>query len=748
MPRNDAPAVATASLGRRTPILLAAAAAIALALAHWGAADALLGLKVAVAVALAWAIGTAAVFRLAAGMTGRAQPLWRLAPEGLALALCVLFVLSRGAPHNNPALFGLYADFGARGLGAAGALFAALVAASGISAFRLRAQPQALEPCEQMAKPRTLGLAVAVFSALALLAALEPVLRHWDVPGWGDSIFYDWISHQIALGAMPAGHSYYMPVYQYGPAALYYLFGHFFFVQQLANLALAPVTVVLLCMSAWNIFRNPWAVLLVGALAAADDVLRHIPYLQQIENWYVPALALAVFAATQYFRAASVRNLVFLALAAGLVFELRAQAAFFSAFLLLAPLFLRDASMAKRLRHVVLLGAVFAAVLLPWTLRNYAVDGRFSPVGTQGAQHIARSNTAATFYGIRRDLAPPAPVVEGDEKSRDEAAEHTAFERVFGDPMLLIRAAPWRALAFYGLLPPGVWDKAGVRPTDWRREGPEYLLRVFPVLCLLGAGALGLLLRPGRATLFLLGTIFANLAVAFFAGFSEPRLSFPVHALHILLAGAAVFAPRLEFAAPMAQDIAPLRAGRVLAVAGGILLVAVAAHATLGRAYALRELTGRPAAYDPAVRIDASLPDLARLAPPKRLSEGFASVSVHTGERVRAVVALTNEHLPVKYYAFPLPDFPDFTADPKTPIYYRTFLIDPAGGSDLYSFRQIGIDVSGAVFDRPLHENDVVEMEGEVLGVGDTGLIWLHADTMRLLHRWAEGDGSGAAHGF
>lgn len=747
MQRNDAAFVATTMRGRWMMIALAAVATIAVAVAYWGAADVLLGIKIASAVLLAWAIGTGAVFCLASGLAERRKPLWRLALEGLALALCVLFVLSRGAPHNNPALFGLYADFGVRGLAAAGGLFAALAAAAGIAAFRLCAHPLGHAFRERMENPQTLRLAIAALAAFAFLAALEAVVRHWDVPGWGDSIMYDWISHQIALGVMPAGHSYYMPVYQYGMAALYYVFGHFYFVQQLGNLALAPVTVVLLCMSARNIFRSPWAVLLVGAMGASDDVLRHIPYLPQIENWYVPALSSAVFAATNYFRSPSIRNLALLALAAGLVFEMRAQAAFFAAFLLLAPLFLRDMRLALRLRHFAVLGVIFAATLLPWTLRNYSVDGRFSPVGTQGAQHIARSNTDVTFYGIRRDLAPPAPVIEGDEKSRNEAAEHTAFERVFGHPSVLIRAAPWRVLAFYGLLPPGVWDTAGVRPTDWRREGPEYLLRVFPVLCLIGASGLGLLLHPGRATLFLLGAIVSNFAVAFFVGFGEPRLSFPVHVLHVLLGAAAAFVPRLEFAGLAMPQSPPWRWRRVVALVCGLFLLAAGLHATLGRAYALRELTGRPAAYDPDATIAAALPDLAALAPPKLLGPKFAGVSAHPGDRVRAVVLLTNDQLPVKYYAFPMPDYPDFTADPKTPIYYRTFLLDPAGGTDFYYFRQIGIDVSGAVFDRPLHENDVVETEGEVLGVGDTGLVWLHADKMRHLHRWAGGSGLGAVNG-
>ena len=665
-----------------------------------------------------------------------------LAAEELALALLAMFVLSRGAPHNNPALFGMYADFGARRLIAALALFAGLIVGGGVAAFRLRMRSPVAAWRDWVTKPDTLPVIVAFFSGLAMLAALEPVVRLWDVPGWGDSVGYDRIAHQIALGVLPAGHSYYMPVYQYGTALLYYAFGHFFFVQQLANVVLAPVTVVLLCLSAWNLFRSQWAVMLVGAVAAADDLLRHAIHVQQIENWYVPAFALSVFAATNYFRAASWRNLLWLGLASGLLVEIRAQALFFSAFLLLAPLFVENVAAKERWRQFVLLGAIFAATLVPWTMRNYAAEGSLTPFGTQGAQKIMSSISAEQLYGIRHDLkAPEAPAADA------QPGAEAAFSALLGRPLLVLKAAPWRALAFYGLLPPGVWDPAGPRPTVWADEGREYLLRIFPVLCLLAASALGLILRPGRATLFLTGGILANLSVVLFVGFSEPRLSYPVHALHIMLAAAAVYSPRLEFA--FARGGALPRPGRrALGLAAAVLALVLLAHGAVGRAYLLRPLMGAPAAYDSSVSIEPNLPDLASLAPPEIRSGDGAGLALRQGQHVRAVLALTNHQLPVKYYSFPMPEFPDFAADPKTPIYYRALLVDAAGGYHWRVSRQIGIDISEAQFDRPLRENDVVEMDGEVLGVADSGLVWLKADKMRLLHREPNEGGTRVAHGF
>jgi hypothetical protein len=702
-------------------------AVLALAALFWGAADALLGLKAAVAAVFALGIGAAAVFHLIAETRTGAKPRWRLALGVLALGLLSLLVLSRGAPHNNPALYAVYAEHGARGLVLAGAALVAFAVMAGAALNRRSAHTVVAGWRQRMSEPAFLRCAVASLALLAALAALEPVVRFWDVPGWGDSIFYDYIAQRIALGLMPAGHSYYMPVFQYGSALLYYLFGHFFFVQQLANVAFAPVTVVLLCLSAWNLFRSPWAVLLTGALAATDDVLRHAPHMQQIENWYVPVFCLSIFAATRYFRDASRRNLVYLALAAGLVFNLRTQGAFFVGFLLLAPFFLRGVALRERLREVTILAVLFAATLVPWTARNALVEGRFSPVGTQGAHHIAFSNDLRIFYGIRRDLARAAAA-----PAEARPAAGGAIARILQSPGLLIEAAPWRALAFYGLLPPGVWDKAGPRPTDWTREGKEYALRVFPVLSLLIASALGLLLNPGRATLFLAGAILGNLAVVLFVGFSEPRLSFPVLALHILLAGAAVFAPRLEFVGKAAPAPFRLPKGSRTAAAA-VLVAAVVAHLALGKPHLLRALTAPRAGYDEGVSIDAGLPDLADLVPARLGERREIAASSAKGRHVRATVAVTNNHQPVKYYAFPLPEYPDFTADPATDTYYLTYLLDASGAYDRVGSRQIGIGFRGAILDRPLREEDVVEVEGEVLDIAGWGVVWMRAEKVRWL---------------
>ena len=118
-----------------------------------------------------------------------------------------------------------------------------------------------------------LRTAVAVLAALAALAALEPVLLRWGVPGWGDSIYWDRLTHLIAMGEMPAGESYYMPLYQYGSAGLLWAFGHFQQVPQLSNVAMAPLTVLFVALAAWELFRDGRLALAAAALAIAAATL-------------------------------------------------------------------------------------------------------------------------------------------------------------------------------------------------------------------------------------------------------------------------------------------------------------------------------------------------------------------------------------------------------------------------------------------------------------------------------------------
>ena len=667
----------------------------------------LLALKCTFALCGAIAVGTAAVRTLLHSFSARALV------ECVALAALALVILTRGAPHNNPALFALYDAYGPIGiLSAVGAMVEVIV---GIDIMLRTKSFELSPPC--------LKRIVAVLAFLAALAAAEPVAELWNAAQWGDAQFYDRIAISIARGSMPWAHSYYMPLFQYGSALLYWAFGHFIFVQQIANVFLALLTVPLLALAAWNFFRNSGAVLLVSLLAATVDPLRHAPHLLQIENWYVPIICFSIWAASRYFRQPSLRNVVLVGVAAALIFETRTQAGFYVGWLSLVPIWLRATSANTRLRHFILIVAIVVGCAVPWTLRNIAVNGRASPIGVQAGEHVLFSNSRANFFGIRRDLVSPDPASQPVS-----AAERLV--QMAADPLYIVRAAWWRGLAFYGLLPPGIWDKSGPRSTSWA-EMSAYLMRASPILALLLAGALAVLLHPGRTTFYLLGAISSNVALVFFVGFSEPRLSFPILALHILLAAAAVFPPRAEFFA--AADAAPRRAFAIprlaFVTAVGAIALLVLSHVLIGRSLLYPPQTDSGLLRIAPVEIDAALPDLNALIP----EPPWTAVPIQSGTRARFTGVLTNTMEPVKWYAFPLLGFPDYTADPRREAYFRAYMIDKSGKFQWGVSRSIGLTIAGAIADRPLREDEGIEVEGQILDVADRGTFWFRAEKIRHL---------------
>jgi Dolichyl-phosphate-mannose-protein mannosyltransferase len=667
-------------------------------------AVALSALKVAVACAGALALGSAAVLRLRGNLS------IRTAIEAAALALLALFVLTRGAPHNNELLFAVFDRYGLHGLVLALVLGLLLVAALAWIVAETNWQlPSGL-----------VWHAVAALAVLAALAAAEQVFRLWNAPPWGDSILYDRIAVAIARGNDATGFSYYMPLFQYGPALVYWAFGHLFSAQQIVNLLLAPLSFVFLALAAARLFRSPAAILLVALVAATTDTLRHAPAVPQIENWYVPLFCLSLWAAVRYFDDPSKRNLVLLAIAAGSIFEMRTQASFYVGWLLLAPLWLRDTGALVKTRHAALLAVVVAAIMTPWTIRNALVDGRLSPIGTQAGQRVATASDDPSFFGIRRDLATPLVPTEKSLLQRVAA--------MAADPAYTLRAAWWRGLAFYGLLPPGVWEKAGPRPTRWA-EMPEYLFRTGPTLALLIASLLGLAMHPGRATFFLAGAIAANVALVFFAGFSEPRLSYPLAAVHILLAAAALFRPQPAFAA-VHGGVPAGRAGprRFAAIAAGGVALLVLAHLLVGRHLLYPPQSDAQLMTIGDVAIDRNLPDLNAVIP-----VGGGAGPLRKGMRARFTAVVTNAMDPVKWVGFPLPGYPDYTADPRRESYYRAYLLDASGTFEWGNSRPVNMALAGARADRALVEDKGIEVEGEVLDVTERGIFWFRADKVRHL---------------
>jgi 4-amino-4-deoxy-L-arabinose transferase-like glycosyltransferase len=572
---------------------------------------------------------------------------------------------------------------------------------------------------------------VAIAVLVALPAIVRPLVTWWDISGYMDSHTYDHDAHRIATGEAPQGNGFVMPLYQYGMAVLYYAFGHFFAVQQVVNLLFALLTVALLVLTAWELFRDRIAVIVVAVLASTTTELRAFVTLTQIENWYVPIVAACLYAWARYRSRPIASRIAVLGLLVGIGLNCRTQGAFFFALLCLAPVFVARVPWRQRIAQVLIAGTVAGGTLIPWTLRNYVYEGRFSPASEQATIGLLFNHRNVGFYGLRWDLQSWQDVLAEyertipDRAARDAAIRRDALGNTFGDPAWLARAVYWRSLAFYGLLPPGIWAPDGPEPTNWAEALPGYVYYGFPSLCLITLSVFGLIRRPDRTTAFLALGILANLAVLVFASHTEARISFPVLPLHMLLA-AAIFAPARSpdnvAAAHWRDPRRPRRLPIAVVAVAAVLLTLAFARMVIGREHAYRPLR------EPALLVSPS-------AYEQRRAETAAYTFVYgsrlanandlprPGSRIRLRVRLTNYMLPPKS-AGAVPYLPRFATDPERETYYYAAA---EGGAHF-----VGVTYFGAVAPTVVREGDLVMIEGRVLdAVPSLGLpLWIHAETV------------------
>jgi 4-amino-4-deoxy-L-arabinose transferase-like glycosyltransferase len=572
-------------------------------------------------------------------------------------------------------------------------------------------------------------MAVAALS-VALIAA-SSIARHWDSSGWMDSCGYDIFAMNILTGKVPQGDSAYMPVYQYGLAFFYYVFGHFFFVQQLVNLVLAAAGIVALAWASWVLFERVAALVVVTIIAAFCRPFYYAVFFTQIESWYVPFICFLMVAWARYWRAPTWTNLAWLAGAIALGMNTRNQGAIFFAFMCTAPLWVRGLVWRQRWVQSVSIAALVALSLMPWTIRNYLVEGRLSPSGSRSALYIGVQNDRRIgLYGIRywegwAEVQAEFAARYPDPAERERAYIRAGWTNVVSDPVWLGRALLWRSAAFYGVLPDAVFNWSRMVQTDWKNEWRGYVFSRTTPLLLLSLSLLAVLLRPDRTSAFLTGAILANLAIVVFSASSEDRISYPSLPMHIMLA-AGVFAQRGELVAVTKASRVRRRAW--LACGVSLALFLVVCRLTLGSRYTYRALMERGVAIVSSVDIDQSLPLLNDYGQ----SVTVAHPNLHVGQRVRVRVLVSNYMVPPKY-AGAVPWLPRFVTEPWRETYFYGYFLGP--GVPRATTNWVGITFLGAQLSEPVWEGDAVELEGVLVSVptAETLGYFVRAETVRRL---------------
>ncbi len=229
-------------------------------------------------------------------------------------------------------------------------------------------------------------------------------------------------------------------------AGIFGITGPSLFAAQAANILLYLGAMLLTAAIARRMLGDERAARLAMLLMALH--LNHIAYtsLTGTEILFLVLLQLGVL----LFLASGGRPVA--AVASGAVFGAacltRPQVALLPAFLLGAQALGRlGAPPARRLTaNGLVLYLTLAAVLIPWTVRNYEVFGSFVFVANSGGTNLLIGNNPAATGGY----GAPAiePVAEG-EKRRDDLAARMAIRHIVDHPWRTLSLVPWKIWHLY-----------------------------------------------------------------------------------------------------------------------------------------------------------------------------------------------------------------------------------------------------------------------------------------------------------
>jgi hypothetical protein len=220
------------------------------------------------------------------------------------------------------------------------------------------------------------------------------------------------------------------------------LFGPHVWVGQCLNLVLSTGVVVLTAAAGRLLFptTRTWR-LAILLLAVFPNQIAYVPLLS-VEIFFEFLLLLGFL----LLAAGSLRSL----LAAGSVFGVaaltKAQAVLVPAVLAMPLLAI---GIGRWLRTMLLTGLVMAAVILPWTLRNYVVLHAFVPVSTNGGYTLLTGNNPSARGRYTADDALVASLSKDpiDQVAMDRVARDRALAWIAGNPAGFVRLIPlkiWR----------------------------------------------------------------------------------------------------------------------------------------------------------------------------------------------------------------------------------------------------------------------------------------------------------------
>jgi 4-amino-4-deoxy-L-arabinose transferase-like glycosyltransferase len=293
------------------------------------------------------------------------------------------------------------------------------------------------------------ALAIALRLAYVLAAGKESL-------SWGDEFAYDALARSLAAGhgfvsAGGAPTLFRAPLYPLLLAGVYAAFGHSTLAAVIVQAVIGGLAAPLLVLLGRQLTRSDGMANLAGLMFACHPLLIFATGLLYSETVYLTILLIFTL---MCLRMAKGRGSVGWALGCGAILGL---SALLRPNMLLFPvaLFAWLWISLRRLDRAFLLSAALvlamAAVILPWTWRNYRVSGAFVPVSANSGLNLWQGNhPEADGAAYPFDQVDPLPGTS--EVERDAVYRSWALEEIRSDPGRILALIPRKVVKFFAPL--------------------------------------------------------------------------------------------------------------------------------------------------------------------------------------------------------------------------------------------------------------------------------------------------------
>ncbi|MBN1592938.1 MAG: glycosyltransferase family 39 protein [Candidatus Coatesbacteria bacterium] len=256
----------------------------------------------------------------------------------------------------------------------------------------------------------------------ALVVRLFLVFIHTDVKLVHEMNGYNYAARSMLAGkgfvcVEDRGYRAFLPPgYSFFQAGIYWLFGHSLFAARFIQAILGALTVVFTYILARYMFEDKVAMLGAWILAFYPQSVQFAD-LMQTETVFLFFFMLAMIFFFQSLESADWRAILTAGILLGISALVRSIIMFYVPLIIgFLIIFKRDRRMIKTTVIVLLL---MAAVILPWTIRNYVLLDAFIPINTKAGWDFFQHNHSDMYY-IMRNLSDEPGEDEADRLAMDE----------------------------------------------------------------------------------------------------------------------------------------------------------------------------------------------------------------------------------------------------------------------------------------------------------------------------------------